>query len=115
MSTLFDDTDLRAETERDLPELRGSEAQVKWAKHVRSKAFWEIDQLLREWRLLIDRYRDLGNTEAAERESQLRAEALDVMGRLEQENRSWVWIDGREWTARQWLSGELPERSGYGR
>jgi hypothetical protein len=116
MSALFDDTDFRTDTERDLPPLTGSAKQLPWAGYERAKAFWAMGQLLREWRLLVDRYRENGNQEAADREWRLYSEALTVLAALEQETRAWIWIDGREFTAREWLSGKLPERAaGYGR
>ncbi len=107
MSALFEEEDLVdvTEAERELPELVGSERQLPWARAVRARKLRECDQLLREWALLIERHEANGRTEQAGREREDRRVALDHLAALERRTAAGWWLNRRDNSARELLSG----------
>jgi hypothetical protein len=107
MSSLFSDRDLGAPKKgrADLPMLKGTPKQVPWATAVRAAKLQDCDTLLRQWRLLIERHKDAGRSEAVERERAGYAAALDRLGAMERQVTCRWWLDRRENTAEELLTG----------
>lgn len=88
----------------ELPDLNGSEKQVRWAGHIRREKLREVQQVLREWQGLIDNYQRAGKSleKVAEARAAFRS-ALDGLEALEKQASAAWWIDRREKTARELL------------
>lgn len=102
MNTLFE-VEPEPEHSAELPELQGSPKQIDWAIHIRKKRLVEIGQYLRKHRLYVENLKDLGRTEAYERErARYRAE-LDREEELRRIDQARFWISHRDNSAQELL------------
>lgn len=109
--TLFD---LPAETvaRKDLPPLKGTDKQIPWAEGIRTRLLFAVERYLTERRRLID-----VNQQRGRDVSELRARfgaQLNRLAEMERETRAGWWIDHRECTADELLTGAPVPRGSRG-
>ena len=93
----------------DVPQWRGSEAQIAWAEKIRTGKLLGINRWIRERQELAAKYTGPKN-EALRLQVRL---ALDRLEQLEREDRAWYWIDRRSNTADELLI-DAPAKPGPG-
>lgn len=103
MNTLFE-VEPEIPERADLPPIQGTEKQIPWAEGIRRKKLREIEQVLREWRLYIQRLADLGKEDQADFQRQKFRLALDQLAVIEQKTGANWWIARRENSARELLT-----------
>lgn len=112
MNTLFE-VEPEPDHSAELPEIQGTEKQIPWAIAIRKKRLVEIAQYLRKHRLHAENLKDLGRTEAYERErTRYRAE-LDREEELRRIDQARFWIDHRDNSAQELLENG-PAKPGGG-
>ncbi len=101
----------------ELPSLRGSEKQLPWAGHVRAKALSECDRIIRERQRYVESLVSNGRHEQAARERGRLQAALDHLERIQAQTACAWWIDRRNNTGHQLLTGAAadPGREGFAR
>lgn len=96
----------------DLPSLEGSDKQRNWAFFIRSRKMAEVQALIRGQRGLVETHRQAGRVPQTEAAQATLTIFIDGAGRLERERSARFWIDRRENTAHELLTGGAPARPG---
>lgn len=110
-STLFE-VEPGTGAELQLPPIEGTEKQTPWAEHVRGKLLAEVRKLLRDWEGYVESLRRSGKDAKAEAEADALRQARGVSEELHQQARASFWLDRRENTARELITGAPPRPGG---
>lgn len=103
--TLFEPSEVPSEPARpDLPELRGSEAQCRWALDIRARLLRECGRLVADRRRLVEIWEQRRLPKARGARETLRR-WVDRMAELERRDLATWWIDRREMDAEALLGG----------
>ena len=94
-----------------LPELTGSEAQVRWARHERRELLADVDRLIGQMQALAAAYDAAGRDDLAERQREELQRTVAAAGRVTTRRSACWWIDRRKNTALELLT-DAPARPG---